>query len=54
LGARPFFSLDMRLGEGTGSALGIGLIDAAVALYREMATFSEASVSDSAQVSIGT
>lgn len=54
LGARPFFSLDMRLGEGTGSALGIGLIDAAVALYREMATFTEASVSDSAQVSIGT
>jgi nicotinate-nucleotide--dimethylbenzimidazole phosphoribosyltransferase len=35
----------MRLGEGTGAALGINLIETAVRLYTEMATFSEASVS---------
>jgi len=34
----------MRLGEGTGAALAIGLIDAALALYDGMATFEEAGV----------
>jgi nicotinate-nucleotide--dimethylbenzimidazole phosphoribosyltransferase len=45
LDARPHFDLGLRLGEGTGAALCIGIIDAAVRLYREMATFSEAGVS---------
>jgi nicotinate-nucleotide--dimethylbenzimidazole phosphoribosyltransferase len=45
LGARPLLSLEMRLGEGTGAALGINLIETAVRIYTEMATFSEASVS---------
>ena len=45
LEARPYADFGMRLGEGTGSALMIGFIDAAVRLYREMATFSEAGVS---------
>jgi nicotinate-nucleotide--dimethylbenzimidazole phosphoribosyltransferase len=45
LGAQPLLSLDMRLGEGTGAALGINLIETAVRIYTEMATFSEASVS---------
>jgi len=45
LGAQPLLSLDMRLGEGTGAALGINLIETAVRLYTGMATFSEASVS---------
>jgi nicotinate-nucleotide--dimethylbenzimidazole phosphoribosyltransferase len=44
LGARPLLSLRMRLGEGTGAALAMGIIDAAVCLYREMATFEEAAV----------
>lgn len=46
LGARPLLDLDMRLGEGTGAALGIAILEAAVKLYREMATFSSAGVSN--------
>lgn len=45
LGARPLLDLDMRLGEGSGAALGIAIVEAAVKLYREMATFSSAGVS---------
>jgi nicotinate-nucleotide--dimethylbenzimidazole phosphoribosyltransferase len=41
LGAEPYLDLDMRLGEGTGAALLIGLLDAALRLYREMATFDD-------------
>ncbi len=43
---RPLLNLDMRLGEGTGAALAIGLVDAAVKILNEMATFSEAGVSE--------
>ncbi|MEZ5365914.1 MAG: nicotinate-nucleotide--dimethylbenzimidazole phosphoribosyltransferase [Bryobacterales bacterium] len=43
--ARPLLELEMRLGEGTGAALGMGVVDAAVALYREMATFESAGIS---------
>jgi len=49
LGARPLLDLDMRLGEGSGAALGIGLVEAAVNLYSEMATFDSAGVSTSGQ-----
>jgi nicotinate-nucleotide--dimethylbenzimidazole phosphoribosyltransferase len=45
LGVEPYFALDMRLGEGTGAALTIGLLEAALRLYREMATFASAGVS---------
>lgn len=45
LGVRPMLSFGMRLGEGTGAALAMTIIDAAVRLYREMATFEEAAVS---------
>ena len=45
-GAKPLLDLEMRLGEGTGAALAIGVLASAVALYREMSTFAEASVSD--------
>jgi nicotinate-nucleotide--dimethylbenzimidazole phosphoribosyltransferase len=44
LGKRPLLDLGMRLGEGTGAALAIELIDAALALYDGMATFNEAGV----------
>jgi nicotinate-nucleotide--dimethylbenzimidazole phosphoribosyltransferase len=46
LGLTPYLDLGMRLGEGTGAALGIGLLRAALACYREMATFKEAGVSE--------
>ncbi len=45
LGLRPLLDLDLRLGEGTGAALAIGLIDAAVRLRDGMATFASAAVS---------
>ena len=46
LDAQPLFDLDMRLGEGTGAALGINLVEASVKLYREMATFESAGVAN--------
>lgn len=46
LAAQPLLDLDMRLGEGTGAAIGISLVEAAVRLYREMATFETAGVSN--------
>lgn len=46
LGVTAPLSLDLRLGEGTGAALLLNLIDASIRLYREMATFEEASVSN--------
>lgn len=46
LGLRPLFDLGLRLGEGTGAALAIPLVNAALALMAEMATFEEAGVSD--------
>jgi|UniRef100_A0A7V6DQH8 nicotinate-nucleotide--dimethylbenzimidazole phosphoribosyltransferase len=44
LGLKPLFNLNMRLGEGTGAALGICLLEAGWRIYREMATFAEAGV----------
>jgi len=44
LGLRPLLDLDMRLGEGTGAALAIAIIEAAVKTLNEMATFSGAGV----------
>jgi nicotinate-nucleotide--dimethylbenzimidazole phosphoribosyltransferase len=42
---RPYLELDLRLGEGTGAALLIGLLDAACRLRDGMATFESAAVS---------
>ncbi|MEP9412353.1 MAG: nicotinate-nucleotide--dimethylbenzimidazole phosphoribosyltransferase [Candidatus Brocadia sp.] len=46
LGKIPLFDLNMRLGEGTGAALGINLVEAGIKLLTEMATFHEAGVSE--------
>lgn len=46
MGLKPILDLDLRLGEGTGAALAMLLIEAGLKIYREMATFSEAGVSD--------
>jgi nicotinate-nucleotide--dimethylbenzimidazole phosphoribosyltransferase len=46
LGLRPLLNLNLRLGEGTGAALAFHLLDAAVRILNEMATFAEAGVSD--------
>jgi len=46
LGLKPLLDLDLRLGEGTGAALGISLAEAACKILSEMATFGEAGVSD--------
>jgi nicotinate-nucleotide--dimethylbenzimidazole phosphoribosyltransferase len=46
LGLKPLLDLDLRLGEGTGACLGMGLVQAAVRILMEMATFGEAGVSE--------
>jgi nicotinate-nucleotide--dimethylbenzimidazole phosphoribosyltransferase len=45
LGVRALLDLEMRLGEGTGAALAMNVIESAIALFHEMATFDSAGVS---------
>jgi nicotinate-nucleotide--dimethylbenzimidazole phosphoribosyltransferase len=47
LGLRPLLDLEMRLGEGSGAALALTLLAAALRIPREMATFESAGVSRS-------
>lgn len=46
MSVKPLLQLDMRLGEGTGAVLTLPLIEAAVHIYNEMATFGSAGVSE--------
>ena len=46
LGLKPLLDLEMRLGEGTGAALGIFLAEAAARTLAEMSTFAQAGVSE--------
>jgi len=45
IGLDPILNLGMRLGEGTGAVLAMIVIEAAVSIFNEMATFSSAGVS---------
>jgi nicotinate-nucleotide--dimethylbenzimidazole phosphoribosyltransferase len=45
LDVQPILNLGMRLGEGTGAAMAMQILDSAVALFREMPTFEQAEVS---------
>lgn len=44
IGLKPMLHMNMRLGEGTGAALAMGLVDAALNILAGMATFAEAAV----------
>jgi len=50
LGLKPLLNLGLRLGEGTGAALGISLVEASLKILDQMATFSEAGVSEKEDV----
>jgi nicotinate-nucleotide--dimethylbenzimidazole phosphoribosyltransferase len=43
-GLRPMFNLDLRLGEGTGAALAMPIIENAVRIHNEMATFEDVGI----------
>ena len=45
LGLEPILDLRMRLGEGTGAALAMGVIEGAVRVFKEVLTFEDAGVS---------
>jgi nicotinate-nucleotide--dimethylbenzimidazole phosphoribosyltransferase len=49
LGKEPLLDLQMRLGEGTGAALAMNLIEAAQRVLTEVATFDEAHVSKASE-----
>lgn len=49
IGLSPVLELDMRLGEGTGAALAMGIIDSACSMMSGMATFAEAGVDGAAE-----
>jgi nicotinate-nucleotide--dimethylbenzimidazole phosphoribosyltransferase len=43
---RPVLALELRLGEGSGAALVLPLLDASLAILSDMATFASAGVTD--------
>lgn len=45
IGLEPILDLKLRLGEGTGAALGINIIEAGIKILTRMATFQDAGVS---------
>ena len=51
MGLKPLLDLNMRLGEGTGAAIGINIVEAACKILNEMATFEDAGVSEKSLIS---
>jgi nicotinate-nucleotide--dimethylbenzimidazole phosphoribosyltransferase len=49
LGLEPVLNLGMRLGEGSGGALAMGIIDGAIKIFTDMLTFEQAEVSNKSQ-----
>jgi nicotinate-nucleotide--dimethylbenzimidazole phosphoribosyltransferase len=45
MGKKPLFDFDLRLGEGTGAALAMAVVETSVRILREMASFEDAGVS---------
>jgi nicotinate-nucleotide--dimethylbenzimidazole phosphoribosyltransferase len=50
MGLKPILDLDLRLGEGTGATLAMSIIEAGLKIYKEMATFGNAGVSNKSAV----
>jgi len=50
LGLVPILSLGMRLGEGTGAVLAMPILESALRLYQEMATFATAGISEQTNI----
>jgi len=46
IGLRPILDLNLRLGEGTGAVLAMGIVDAGLKIMTQMATFKNAGVSE--------
>ena len=46
MGLNPLLDMNLRLGEGTGAALAMHIIEASARCLAEMATFAEAGVSE--------
>lgn len=44
LGLEPLLNLGMRLGEGSGAAVAVGIVRSAIAVHNEMASFAEAGI----------
>ncbi len=52
VGLQPLLHLDLRLGEGTGAALAMNIIEASVKILTEMATFAEAGVAGAEELGV--
>jgi nicotinate-nucleotide--dimethylbenzimidazole phosphoribosyltransferase len=46
LDLNPILNLGMRLGEGTGGAMAMGIVEGALRVFKEVMTFAEAGVAD--------
>jgi nicotinate-nucleotide--dimethylbenzimidazole phosphoribosyltransferase len=52
IGPVPLLNLDLRLGEGTGAMMALHLVDDAIAIRDEMATFADAGVAEKEELNL--